>query len=74
VTLTYTVTNPTPPPGAIGVGFLFDAGSGTVDIAASCSRISVPTLNHWGIAALLGFGALGGIAALFLRRRRLLSK
>jgi hypothetical protein len=74
VTLTYTVTSPTPPPGAIGVGFFFDAGAGTVNIAASCSRISVPTLNRWGIAALLGLGALGGIGALFLRRRRLLSK
>ena len=68
--LGYTVVNATPPAGAIGVGYLFSAGAGTVTISASCTRGGIPSLDTWGRSVLGLLVALGGIAAFaFLRRR-----
>lgn len=64
-TISYTVTNPTPPVGASGIGFYFDSGAGTVTITASCSAIPLaptPTISVWGMAILALLLALGGIA------------
>ncbi len=61
--LAYTVTGAAPP-AAIGVGFLFDAGAGSVTIGASCGPQQIPALDRWSLLALIGVLALGGIVAL----------
>ena len=69
-TLTYAVTSLPPPVGAAGVGFFFDAGSGTVTVTARCQRVSnVPGLSGWGVA-LLALGLLAVAVASGLRRHR----
>lgn len=51
--ISYTVTNATPPVGAVGMGYYFDSGSGSVTITATCALAPVPTTNTLG-GALLG--------------------
>lgn len=67
-TLTFTVTG-APPPTAAGVGYFFDAGTGTVTLGATCGAFSVPAGNFPGVALLVGLTALVAIAALFRRRK-----
>lgn len=70
-TLTYTVSNPVPPVGAIGIGYYFDSGSGTVTLTASCSTVSqLPSINPWGMSLMALVLAVGGAAALTAVNKR----
>jgi hypothetical protein len=69
-TLSYTVTTATPPVGAVGVGYFFTAGAGTVTITASCTRGGIPSLDAWGRTLLGLLVALGGIVGVAFMRRR----
>ena len=68
--LSYTVNTATPPAGAVGVGYFFTAGAGTVTITASCARGGIPTLDTWSRALLGLLVALGGVAGVAFMRRR----
>lgn len=68
--LSYTVATATPPMGAVGVGYFFTAGAGTVTITASCSRGGIPSLDARGRALLGLLLALGGVAGVAYMRRR----
>jgi len=68
--LGYTVVNATPPAGAIGVGYLFNAGAGTVTISASCTRGGIPSLDAWSRTLLGLLLALCGVLAIAFMRRR----
>ena len=69
-TLSYAVPSSTPPAGAVGVGYFFTAGAGTVTITASCTPGAIPSMGAWGrnlLGVLVLLGGLAGVA--FMRRR-----
>ncbi|QBB71129.1 hypothetical protein ELE36_12630 [Pseudolysobacter antarcticus] len=70
-TLTYTVTNPVPPSGALGAGYYFDSGSGTVTLTASCGTVSqLPSISTWGMSLMALLLAVGGAVALTAVNKR----
>lgn len=68
-TLSYTATG-APPPGAVGVGYYFDAGAGTVTITASCNITPIPVNNPLGLAMLGLLLAVAGVFGVTAMRRR----
>lgn len=57
-----------PAPGAIGVGYFFDTGAGTVTLTATCSVFqSVPANDRTALVLLVVLGGLAGLIALRLR-------
>jgi hypothetical protein len=70
-TLSYTVSNPVPPVGAIGIGYYFDTGSGTVTLTASCTKVSqLPSINTWGMSLMALLLAVGGAVVLTAVNKR----
>jgi hypothetical protein len=70
-TLTY-IAGGSPVSGAVGVGFYFDSGSGTLTLQASClgTMHPAPALGTRGFAVLSALLALAGAVSVRRSRRR----